>query len=203
MLAKDKFSLIALLAPFFGLWALFWMVPLFFSADLALQNPEFSPEYRQEGEANSNLSVVNGYGWLGQEHGKSQNIGGTSQYIGFENFFRVLRDAKFYKALKNTTVYAFGSILIILPFAFLLSICLFQLSRFPRGLLVFCLMIPGLALPGVLSTLFYLFFHGRTGALNQYLVIPLGFEPVNWMMDPDFIMYLLLSYSQFGGGLDW
>ena len=53
-------------------------------------------------------------------------------------------------------------------------------------------MIPGLALPGVLSTLFYLFFHGRTGALNQYLVVPLGFEPVNWMMDPSFIMPSLI-----------
>jgi ABC-type sugar transport system permease subunit len=56
-------------------------------------------------------------------------------------------------------------------------------------------MIPGLALPGVLSTLFYLFFHGKTGALNQYLVVPLGFDPVNWMMDPNFIMPSLIMQA--------
>ena len=45
------------------------------------------------------------------------------------------------------------------------------------------LIIPGLAMPSVLSTLFYLFFHGKEGALNQYLIMPLGFKPINWMMD--------------------
>ena len=63
-------------------------------------------------------------------------------------------------------------------------------------------MIPGLALPGVLSTLFYLFFHGRTGALNQYLVVPLGFDPVNWMMDP-FLSCPRLLCRRFGDGLGW
>ena len=29
-------------------------------------------------------------------------------------------------------------------------------------------------------------------ALNKYLVIPLGFDPVNWMMDPAFIMHSLI-----------
>ena len=118
-----------------------------------------------------------------------------AKYIGLKNFSNVLEDAKFYKALRNTSIYVTGSILLIIPFAFTLSLCLFQLPRISRGLLVFCLMIPGLALPGVLSTLFYLFFHGRTGALNQYLVVPLGFDPVNWMMDPSFIMPSLIMQA--------
>ena len=103
----------------------------------------------------------------------------NTKYVGFQNFSNVLEDAKFYKALRNTLIYVLGSILLVIPLSFILSLCLFQLSGLFRGLLVFCLMIPGLALPGVLSTLFYLFFHGRTGALNQYLVVPLGFDPVN------------------------
>jgi ABC-type sugar transport system permease subunit len=56
-------------------------------------------------------------------------------------------------------------------------------------------MIPGLAMPGVLSTLFYLFFHGRTGALNHYLIIPLGLQPINWMMDPSFILPSMVLQS--------
>ena len=36
------------------------------------------------------------------------------------------------------------------------------------------------------------------GALNQYIVMPLGFDPINWMMDPDFM--LLLIFDLFGDG---
>ena len=35
----DKKSLICLLLPFFGLWALFWLVPIILGFDLSLQNP--------------------------------------------------------------------------------------------------------------------------------------------------------------------
>ena len=69
------------------------------------------------------------------------------------------------------------------------------MNRLPRGVFVFCLMVPGLAMPGVLSTLFYLFFHGRTGALNHYLIIPLGLKPINWMMDPHFILPSMILQS--------
>ena len=46
-----------------------------------------------------------------------------------------------------------------------------------------------------MSKLFYLFFHGREGALNQYLIMPLGMDPINWMMDPNFIMSSLVMQA--------
>ena len=119
----------------------------------------------------------------------------TVEYVGVENYKRTLDDPKFYKALSNTFVYVVGSVSCILPLAFLLAVSLFECPRILRGILAFCLLIPGLALPGAMSKLFYLFFHGREGALNQYLVIPFGFEPINWMMDPDFIMPSLIMQS--------
>ena len=191
----DKKSVFFLLFPFYGLWVFFWFVPIILGIDLSVQNPDRSVSHwagadsmatRQDGKSiswDSNLG--------GDEKGEKSGV----KYVGVANYEKVLSDAKFYKALKNTFYYVFGSVLIILPLAFALSICLFQLSRISRGFLVFCLMIPGLALPGVISTLFYLFFHGKTGALNQYIVMPLGFDPINWMMDPDFIMPSLIMQS--------
>ena len=170
------------------------MVPLFFSADLALQNPSFHPDHRVITETQSEGQSGFEIDWF-EKKSTDFKAKPPVQYVGLENFYRVIGDAKFYKAMKNTAIYTFGSIFIILPLALLLSLSLFQLSRVSRGILVFCLMIPGLALPGVLSTLFYLFFHGRTGALNQYFVIPLGFRPINWMMDPLFIMPSLIIQS--------
>lgn len=191
---QDKASILWLLAPFFGLWIVFWLVPLILGIDLSLQSPTYLAPHRVAIDSPVQESTQFSLDW----NSPQKIIGEQSsqaKYIGLKNFSNVLEDAKFYKALRNTSIYVTGSILVIIPFAFTLSLCLFQLPRISRGLLVFCLMIPGLALPGVLSTLFYLFFHGRTGALNQYLVVPLGFDPVNWMMDPSFIMPSLIMQA--------
>ena len=64
---------------------------------------------------------------------------------------------------------------------------------------MFLLLIPSLALPGTLASLFYLFY-GKSGALNQFLIIPLGIEPINWMMDPGWILLSNLSGSL---EMDW
>ena len=191
---RPGFSLLLLLGPFFGLWALFWLVPLGMGVDLSLQSPDFRPVHRdavlpKDAPASSSLTFLD---WRKDKEEVNEDV---PRYVGLENFRKALGDPKFYKALKNTFFYVAGSILVILPLAFMLAISLHGLARVPRGILVFLLMIPGLALPGVLSTLFYLFFHGRTGALNQYLVIPLGFDPVNWMMDPAFIMPSLIMQA--------
>ena len=191
---QDKASILWLLAPFFGLWIVFWLVPLILGIDLSLQSPTYLAPHRVAIESHVQESTQFSLDWNSPQGIKGEQSS-QAKYIGLKNFSNVLEDAKFYKALRNTSIYVTGSILVIIPFAFTLSLCLFQLPRISRGLLVFCLMIPGLALPGVLSTLFYLFFHGRTGALNQYLVVPLGFDPVNWMMDPSFIMPSLIMQA--------
>ena len=191
---QDKASILWLLAPFFGLWVVFWLVPLILGIDLSLQSPTYLAPHRVAIDSPVQESTQFSLDWNSPQEIKGEQSS-QAKYIGLKNFSNVLEDAKFYKALRNTSIYVTGSILVIIPFAFTLSLCLFQLPRISRGLLVFCLMIPGLALPGVLSTLFYLFFHGRTGALNQYLVVPLGFDPVNWMMDPSFIMPSLIMQA--------
>lgn len=168
----DAFSLVLLLGPFLGLWLLFWLVPLLLGVDLSLQNAAWHSEAVHENQ-----------------------YANASKYVGSSNFQRVAEDPKFYKAVRNSTYYVVGTVLLILPLAFALALSLRGMNRLPRGVFVFCLMVPGLAMPGVLSTLFYLFFHGRTGALNHYLIIPLGLKPINWMMDPHFILPSMILQS--------
>ena len=157
-----------LLGPFVLLWILFWLVPLGWGFELSLQD---------------------------SSHGFSNSVEHQVQYVGFDNFERTLNDPKFQKALINSLKYVVGSVICIVPLGFLLAVALFDIPRFARGVITFMLLIPGLALPGAMSKLFYLFFHGREGALNQYLVIPLGLDPINWMMDPDFIMPSLVMQA--------
>ncbi|MEC7395398.1 MAG: sugar ABC transporter permease [Verrucomicrobiota bacterium] len=168
----DAFSLVLLLGPFLGLWLLFWLVPLLLGVDLSLQNSAWHSEAFHENQ-----------------------YANASKYVGSYNFQRVAEDPKFYKAVRNSTYYVVGTVLLILPLAFALALSLRGMNRLPRGVFVFCQMVPGLAMPGVLSTLFYLFFHGRTGAQNHYLIIPLGLKPINWMMDPHFILPSMILQS--------
>ena len=101
------------------------------------------------------------------------------------NYGRALNDGKFIKSLENTLIFVTSTVAITLSIGFFFLACaLFGIPKLLRGFSLFLLLIPSLALPGTLANLFYLFFHGKSGALNQFLIIPLGLEPINWMMNP-------------------
>ncbi len=168
-------SLIVLLGPFVGFWLFFWMMPLIFGVDLSMRSDLLVEKSLKVRSVHAEVS--------------------DGAYVGFDNYRKAYRDEKFWRSLKNSIQYVLGTVLLTLPLALALAIRLIGLPRKAQGLLLFLLMIPGLAMPSVLSTLFYLFFHGREGFLNQYLILPLGLEPVNWMMDPSFIMPCMIFQS--------
>ena len=119
----------------------------------------------------------------------------SSERVGFENFKRVFEDPKFIKSLENTLVFVGTSVAVTLVLGFILASIIRCLDSLLRSIFLFLLLVPSLALPGTLATLFYLFFHGKSGALNQFLIIPLGFEPINWMMDPTWILPCLVAQA--------
>jgi multiple sugar transport system permease protein len=172
---KNFVSFFFLLGPFLCLWVLFWMVPTGLGLDLSFRSPDL--ELSQKSTT------------LFHSPEKQES------FVGLENYRRAFDDPRFWKSLSNSFHYVLGSLLLILSLSFMLAVNLQSLSRFWQTPLLFCLIIPGLAMPSVLSTLFYLFFHGKEGALNQYLIMPLGFKPINWMMDPDFIMPSMIMQS--------
>ncbi len=194
------FSLVLLLGPFFGFLLFFWAIPLGLGVDLALQNPDYVPEHRDEaspadrsgGGQGGGASSGGSVDWLNVSWEPEAKPAPVEKYVGLDNFSYVAGDPKFHKALRNTAVYVAATIAIVLPLAFFLAHFLRQVPACVRPVLSFLLLLPGLCLPGVLSTLFHLFFHGREGALNQFLVLPLGLEPVNWMMNPTFVLPALV-----------
>ena len=162
-------SFVPLFGPFILLWALFWLVPLFYGVELSLS-----------GSTEANLSI-------------SPSIQENSIYLG--NYQTALSDVKFLKSIENTTLFVLGSISLSLILGFCLAVVIFKLNRILQALCLFVLLIPSLALPGTLAKLFYLFFHGKSGALNQFMILPLGLDPINWMMNPDWILPCLIFQS--------
>ena len=167
--------------------------------DLALQNPDYAPEHRNEASPadgqGGGASAGGSVDWLNVSWEPEAEPAAVEKYVGLDNFTFVAGDPKFHKALRNTAFYVAATIVIVLPLAFFLAHFLRQMPACIRSVLSFLLLLPGLCLPGVLATLFHLFFHGREGALNQFVVVPLGFEPVNWMMNPTFVLPALVLQS--------
>lgn len=165
---SNSSAYVLLVAPFVILWALFWFVPLFAGVDLAME----------ESKQFVNAETVHG-----------------STFTPFTNFERAINDPQFIHSIENTAFFVVGSTLITLGLSFFLAASVFGLGKNFQGICLFLLLIPSFALPGSLATLFYLFFHGKSGALNQFLVIPLGIDPINWMMDPLWVLPCLVLQS--------
>ena len=110
----EKGSLFWLLVPFFGLWVLFWLVPLILGIDLSLQSPTFTAPHREVIESTGTNPPPFYLSWNLTENSEVIQRD-NMKYIGLQNFSNVLEDAKFYKALTNTLfIYHFLILLIIM-----------------------------------------------------------------------------------------
>ena len=175
-------NLLLLLGPFFGFLLVFWLIPLFFGVDLSLQSREHSMGYSEPAPVQS---------WqpgMSFDDIVSAPEEPVEKYVGSSNYSKVWKDVKFHKALRNTAKYTFAVISVVLPLAFVLALLIRNSFRFARPALSLTLLLPALTLPAVLATLFHLVFHGRHGILNQVVITPLGFEAINWQLDPAFIL---------------
>jgi len=167
--SKGILSFVPLFGPFLILWFIFWLVPLFTGLELSFT------------------------GHVSEMASDGAKVGEYKATWG--NYQAALGDAKWVKSLGNTTLFVVGSITSTLTLSFFLASVIFRMHRVSQAICLFLLIVPSLALPGTLAKLFYLFFHGKSGVLNQFLVMPLGFQPVNWMMNPDWILPCLVFQS--------
>lgn len=94
---------------------------------------------------------------------------GTRTFVGTKNFELLLGDPVFWTAVRNTFVYAMGSLFIQLPLAFMLALALNSPKLRGRGvyrLIFFSPQLMGLVFVSILGTLA---FEKRAGLVNQAL----------------------------------
>jgi ABC-type sugar transport system permease subunit len=104
------------------------------------------------------------------------------------NYINLFSDDRFLKALWNTTYYALGSLLIILPAALLLGLA-FNLQKVPgRGFFRLFFFTPNITSGVVVAIIFGLVFNLEYGLINNWLLKPLGLPSVRWMQDANWIM---------------
>lgn len=100
-------------------------------------------------------------------------------YVGAKNFATLFTDKNFYRALRNTMIFGFGSTLfqqlLGLSYALLFNKA-FRGRTFGRVMIY----LPVLIAPVIMGYMYYFFFQYNYGALNDILVL-LGFEKLDWL----------------------
>lgn len=123
---------------------------------------------------------------------QSDTLFDEPEFIGFAHYRELLRDPRFFHALRNTLDYATMSIAAVTSASLALAHLLRRTYALARGPVLFCLMLPGLTPPVVLAFLYLLVFNGPHGMLNALVAAPLGLPMVDWIRDPRVIKLSLV-----------
>ena len=123
---------------------------------------------------------------------------GETTWIGLLNYTSLLKDERFYNAMKNTIVYTIG----VVPGGILLSLLVSEMV-FRRSTMVQAFFKSAYYLPSVVSTvawsLVWIFiFQPFYGILN-YIVGLVGVEPINWVGNPLTAMPAIMFLGIVGG----
>lgn len=113
----------------------------------------------------------------------SERRGGTQHWIGLRNYADLLHDDRFLHALRNTTLYALGSVFIIVPVALLIALILNVDGLKFRTLFRLAFFMPTVVGAAVIAIMFVLIFDSRYGILNNYLLRPVGLPAIGWLRD--------------------
>src|SRR5687768_16038694 len=111
-------------------------------------------------------------------------VGMPPVFVGFENYIRLASDGFFQRAVWNSVIFTFGSVIFKLVLGMAMALVLTSKIRF-RNLITGILLIPWVA-PTVVSALNFLWIYdGSLGVLNYVLVKVLGLLPqgAGWLSE--------------------
>jgi len=111
-----------------------------------------------------------------------QNIkpAGT-EWIGFENYGKLLKDGVFHTAVGNSFLYMILTLIFLIPFPMLFAVLMDSRMVKAKGVWKAILYMPALTSVVISGTLFRLMFSEyKTGQMNV-LLQALGMEPISWL----------------------
>jgi raffinose/stachyose/melibiose transport system permease protein len=132
---------------------------------------------------------------------KWNGLGPLTDFIGLENYSKLLQDSVFRSSFGHNWLIAILSVLIQLPIALGLAMLIGRGLR-GRGFFRVVLFLPYVLSEVVTGVIWSFIYRAQGGLLNIALesVLP-GFKPVGWLADPDTVMYAIfitLTWKYFG-----
>ncbi len=117
----------------------------------------------------------------------------SAAFVGVDNFAFVLRDASFYTALKNTTIFAVASVCVQLPLSLGLAMLLNTGESRVRNAFRLILFSPHLVGRIFVGVLFAVIFTPRYGLFNRGLEMLAGWGlEERWLSNPSLVMPALI-----------
>ncbi|UPQ85155.1 sugar ABC transporter permease [Ignavigranum ruoffiae] len=122
---------------------------------------------------------------------------GEFSAYGFKNYQILLKDRKFYQALKNSALYVLGVVPASLVISLLIANLLYSIKRlqsFFRSLYF----IPFVTSTVAISVVWSWLYHSRFGLIN-YVLTSLGLPAINWLNSPDYAMIAVILMAIWKG----
>lgn len=106
---------------------------------------------------------------------------GITEWVGFDNYSRLLGDKVFLKAIMNSMKYMLWTLVLLIPIPMLLATVLN--SKFAKGREFFksALYLPALTSVVVAGTIFRLAFSELDGAVMNSIIGFFGMDPIKWL----------------------
>src|SRR5689334_11060468 len=127
-------------------------------------------------------------------------LGPMEDFIGLDNYVRVLRDTVFRRALGNNLLIVVLSVLVQLPLA--LGLALLIRRNLPgRAIFRVIFFLPYVLSEVITGVLWSFVYNPQYGLLNKVLGVFPGFTPQGWLGDPKMVIYALfvvISWKYFG-----
>ncbi|TDC71011.1 carbohydrate ABC transporter permease [Streptomyces hainanensis] len=112
---------------------------------------------------------------------------GTPEFVGLRNFADLAGDTSFHKALGNSLVFVFVSVLIVVPAALLIAQALNTRGLRARDLFRVTFFLPMVISPIVIALVYTLVFDRQYGLLNSVLRALFGAGNTDWLGDPTMV----------------
>lgn len=124
----------------------------------------------------------------------------VGDFVGLDNYVRIIKDPMFIKALKNTFVYVFWSLLLGYAFPIFTAVMMNEILR-GRKTMRFLVYFPS-AMPAVsVMMLWFLIYYPDASGLLNIILSWVGIEPQIWLQDSRHtIMYIIICMTWSGAG---
>jgi len=129
----------------------------------------------------------------------NKTIGGSSKFIGLENYIQLLRNGTYRGAMWFTAIYAFFTVAIKLILGFVMAIALNKPIR-GRSVIRALLFLPW-ALPTLTSVLSWRWMLGDVGGIINHLLMLSNIidSPVGWLGDPNLAKWSVVMVNVWRG----
>lgn len=127
------------------------------------------------------------------------NVVNPPVWVGVHNFWMLIsHDPRFWKAMRNTLLYALGVVPTGITLALLLAVVLEEVKR-GKQLFKILYFVPTVTSVVAIAVIWKWLFAGEKYGLINYALIQVGGRPIDWLLSPQWILPAIMIMSIWAG----